>query len=944
MALIDSHGQHTPQISRRSLIAGAGLGGIAAAVHVPMARAEDSTEFALVRSRYADLLMGTDFDTDDPLIADGIANVSAKAAAARAELVTDPGRDRVFESQPFVTSGSIANTYGRLMDMARAYRMPGADGHQDETLLNEVLDGLDTTEQLIYRAGEDEFDNWWHWEIGGPVNLAGVLILLDGLVPKADLDRYTAAMDWFIGDPAWQFERYPDRTNLESSATNRVDLCRNAFLLGMVAESNDHMELAADRLSAAFGWATERERASGLYPDGSFLYQGTVPYTGSYGVDMMTGLARLLGLFAGTSWEITDPRVERIVDAVEAAFVPIVFDGQVMDGVRGRSIARSGTPAFSYGTSLAEAILRLAPTTDAAQQARWRNIVAGWLERGSAVVDPLAGASLPRISLFKELLGDPEVTPAPEPTGFRIFPTMARVVHRGDDWACMINVASDRVSVYDYQLGENYRGFHTAAGWTQLYTGADRAQFSDAFWPTIDLYGLPGTTIDTQELAPGAGGGSAGNTLAPNAWGGGVALDESTGAFGQHLHGVGSSMTAHQSWFCLPDRIVALGAGIVGGSGEPIITTIENRNLHADGTHALTVNGSTQPETQGWEETFAAGSWAHLDGVAGYVLLDDRCRLNARRAERTGSWREVNDAGSTDPITRRYLTLWLDHGEAEKPFEQVVDTHTPEPGFTKEGWWSQSTRTGYNGNHYLATSPNEAGSSRAIWRPEIPTAGRYEVSVWFPPFHNNPPTAPYTVTHAEGEDTVVLNQLEGASTWQSLGEYEFDAGRAVVRMEVDGSGFPKADAVRVTQVVDGPAAPNSSYAYAVLPGASAEATESAAGESSVAILANSSQVQAVSAEDGAVILANFFEAGSVRRLTADGPCAVGLSTATDPVRLAVSDPTATRDEVRVHVALGRATLASADDTVTVLKQGAEVTVTVDTSERDGGTHVVTLAR
>jgi hyaluronate lyase len=51
-----------------------------------------------------------------------------------------------------------------------------------------------------------------------------------------------------------------------------------------------------------------------------------------------------------------------------------------------------------------------------------------------------------------------------------------------------------------------------------------------------------------------------------------------------------------------------------------------------------------------------------LDGVAGYVFLDGSTPLHILRETRTGSWRDINTGGPTTPITRRYLTMWLDHG------------------------------------------------------------------------------------------------------------------------------------------------------------------------------------------------------------------------------------------------------------------------------------------
>lgn len=90
-------------------------------------------------------------------------------------------------------------------------------------------------------------------------------------------------------------------------------------------------------------------------------------------------------------------------------------------------------------------------------------------------------------------------------------------------------------------------------------------------------------------------------------------------------------------------------------------TVVENRNLHADGAGALVIDGKQQPTTQGWSGRFEGARWAHLEGVGGYVFPGGTT-LNALREERTGSWRDINGGESPDPITRRYVTLWLDHG------------------------------------------------------------------------------------------------------------------------------------------------------------------------------------------------------------------------------------------------------------------------------------------
>ncbi|MGH8882011.1 MAG: polysaccharide lyase family 8 super-sandwich domain-containing protein, partial [Stackebrandtia sp.] len=226
--------------------------------------------------------------------------------------------------------------------------------------------------------------------------------------------------------------------------------------------------------------------------------------------------------------------------------------------------------------------------------------------------------------------------------------------------AYAIAMCSKRIAYYECGNGENNLGFHTGEGMTSLYTQNDNGQFIDGFWPTVDYYRMPGTTIDTKPLQPGAGGEFGDAVPRRSTWVGGAGLAGESGAVGMDVEGILAPLTGRKSWFCLGDHIVALGAGITDTSDATVETIVENRNLHADGANVLVLDGEEQPAEPGWEVRRPV-RWAHLDGVAGYVL-GRGTTLSAKREERTGRWRDVNSAGSVDPVTRRWLTMWIDHG------------------------------------------------------------------------------------------------------------------------------------------------------------------------------------------------------------------------------------------------------------------------------------------
>lgn len=386
-----------------------------------------------------------------------------------------------------------------------------------------------------------------------------------------------------------------------------------------------------------------------------------MPYIGGYGAVLHDGVGRLMALLSGSSWEIGTQGARLFLDTVDLAIAPFIYSGLMMDNVSSRGISRAGTSDHSRAHALMATILLVGQGASAQQSARWRAMVKGWLRRDyhyPALSNP--GLGFTRTSLLQSLQDDDSVKAAPEPVEHRLFHNMARVTHRRPGWAASVSMAAKHIAHYEFGNGEHARGYHTGAGWLSWW-GDDFGleHYSDEFWPTVDPYRLPGITASRKPLPDGAGG-NWGQPCPDATWVGGT-TDGRFGATGQHLKGLLSTMSAHKSWFWLDDCVVCLGAGVTSRDGFAVETTVDNRNLGAKGAPALTVDSTVQPFTQGWTGSFDDARWAHIAGQAGYVFPDG-ARLDAVREERTGAWRDINAGGPTTPVTRRYLTLFTNHG------------------------------------------------------------------------------------------------------------------------------------------------------------------------------------------------------------------------------------------------------------------------------------------
>lgn len=210
---------------------------------------------------------------------------------------------------------------------------------------------------------------------------------------------------------------------------------------------------------------------------------------------------------------------------------------------------------------------------------------------------------------------------------------------------------------------ENLHGWYTAYGMTYIYN-SDQTQFDDNFWPTVNPYQLPGTTVDLQPRSASSGAAFRGT----NSWTGGVTLND-WGAAGMQLCAWNSDLTAKKSWFMFNDEIVCLGAGITCTSNHDVETIIENRKLTAEGTNDFTVDGNVEPDYLGWTGAVPDVSWAHLAGNTagadiGYYFPQPATLKSARTVD-TGSWYAIDpyEVGSpTNLMSRNYLALWFDHG------------------------------------------------------------------------------------------------------------------------------------------------------------------------------------------------------------------------------------------------------------------------------------------
>ena len=541
-------------------------------------------------------------------------------------------------------SSHITNSYGRLKDMAIAYATPGAALAGNPGLLTDLLSALDWLHANRYNAGSTVYNNWWDWEIGTPLRLNDVMVLLYDELGAARIANYAAAIE--VHSPV-----------VEMTGANRVWKITVVGIRGVIVKDAAKLAAASGGLSSVFTYVTDGD---GFYADGSFIQHYQYAYTGGYGLSLISDIANVLYVLDGSDWEVNDPKLGHVYRWVHEAFEPILYKGALMDMTRGREISRSLYQDHYAGNRAIQAILRLSQTAPAADAATFRSLVKAMIT-ADTYYPFFTYSSMYNIVLGKQLMSDTAVIPRPELQMNHVFAGMDRTVHLRENFGFGISMSSERVYNFESINGENRKGWFTGDGMTYLYNG-DLSHYNDDYWATVDPYRLPGTTIDTNPRLDGSGY----EYLSSASWVGGVSLEGTYGATGMELDAWGNTLSARKSWFMFNDAIVALGTGITSTDSRPIVTNVDNRKLIGAGTELFTVDGVSQPTTPGAAQSLTNTEWAHLAGDVpgsdiGYYFPDG-ADIESQRTARQGSWQQINTTGPSTMITRTFQSIRINHG------------------------------------------------------------------------------------------------------------------------------------------------------------------------------------------------------------------------------------------------------------------------------------------
>jgi hyaluronate lyase len=617
-------------ISRRALLSTIPAATLLAAARPLRARAATppapaaSTDHATIIGNTVAMFAGTSESNARSEVAGKLAAIQA-TARTRLAAMDGAGPDQLFANLPLGTSDSnLTTSYQYLYEIALATRTPGAaaDLLDNAAVQRRVIDGLGWLYDHYYGdQAAGYYGNWFNWEIGISTHVSKTLVLLGDQLAgyRPDLaGAYVAAMDGYLRNGT------NGDVNLDSrfhTGANLADITANRILQGAVLGDDARVSKAvADQLTVfatVDPYHLQHGVTDGYYADGSFIQHASVAYTGSYGTGLLTRIVQTIRTLDGTSYTPGDDLVGVVQGWVVDGFAPLIFEGWMMEVVKGRAVSRTGT-GYADVAAVVEAVVGLsgyAAGADAAALAGYTKFVR---QTSKAPLDPGRFVSPVSIARYADILADPSLPSADlnPPARNVAFNAMDRTVHRRPGYAFALARNSRRISKYEYMSGENLLPWFQGDGAHYLYlSGQDQTQaFGVDYYTTVSPYRLAGVTapVEVRHSVPelygtqwydnpaagftsssesqntyvyfpcGTNEHSGGATLGP--YGAVGWVQSSDVAYAAKQAGtLPDSFIAYRnadatkSWFMFDDEIVVLAAGVGDSAGRAVTTTIDTR-------------------------------------------------------------------------------------------------------------------------------------------------------------------------------------------------------------------------------------------------------------------------------------------------------------------------------------------------------------------------------
>ncbi|WP_245189641.1 polysaccharide lyase family 8 super-sandwich domain-containing protein [Lunatimonas salinarum] len=489
-----------------------------------------------------------------------------------------------------------------LVLLSKAYTQHTSKFRRSKRVLQAIERGLSHWVEQDYFC-----DNWWHNQIGTPMNMVHVMLLVGSSLPS-DLVEATQPI---IG-----------RAHLNASGArpsgDRIKiagiLAKNLLFVNNIAEFEEVIDVIEGEIKFAEG--------RGMQYDYSFHHrEDRVNNTLSYGLGYADAFVEWAVYVAGTKYAFSEEKSRQLIDYYLDGIAKTMAFGKYPDtGAKNRSIARPG----ALKPMAADTPKKLLLTTNYRRQE---------LEEVIATREKGIDQQTRSHSTF--------------------FWHSEHFTFQRPHYFTSVRMYSTRNANMEVPYNsEGLKNHHRGDGTNHLAVTGE--EYADIF-PVMDYQKIPGATILQKEELPDE------NQI--QKWGStefvGAVTDGTYGMAAFDFKSAHDPLSAKKAWFFFDEGYVCLGAGIAARSGRQVTTTV-NQNL---------LRGEVRVSHGTGDRVLASGShelegiqWVYTDSV-GYVFPQQQ-QVRIANGPIGGKWTDISRQSSspTELVTKNVFSLWLDHG------------------------------------------------------------------------------------------------------------------------------------------------------------------------------------------------------------------------------------------------------------------------------------------
>jgi len=550
----------------------------------------------------------TDLETVRNRVVYKLFNANVNVERVR-ELVSTINPDGSWPGIDYTDTSRIAFQHTRhlsnLNQMSLAYKKKGSPLAGNKALKKAFSSALD-----FWLKKDFICENWWHNEIGTPMSLTSVLLVMDKDLTKEQIEK-TLNITHRANIDAWGARQSGDRILIAGIQAQNALFKRDA----------GEFEMLVGVIESEIRFVSFDQR--GLQYDYSFHHRDDkVNNTLTYGLQYADVFAEWVELLGHTKYSFKEGTLRLLIDYYLDGICKMLVYGKYPDmGATNRDITRRG-----HGHAYS-----------------------------SVTPERLTGATDYRKADLQYIIDIRNDKIAPSRSFDAFFWLSEFYVHQRPSYYASVRMFSTRVcNMEEPYNGEGLTNHHRGDGVNYLSLVGDEF---NPLTPVYDWQKIPGATILRKPSLP--------PESQIQKWGvmdfAGAATDGSYGVVGFDFISPHDPVKARKSWFFFDNEYVCLGAGVSSRSPLPLATTVEQCALKGDVTVGTPDYNGILPV--GIQEREGVTGWVFHAGV-GYVFPQPMHVVLSNMAQK-GSWSLVTTQVGTsrDEISKDVFKLWIDHGK-----------------------------------------------------------------------------------------------------------------------------------------------------------------------------------------------------------------------------------------------------------------------------------------